>query len=61
MGIVERIKGLIGGDGRRDGDAPPERPAKGDEELDIEAVQRDAERDRAKAYERLTDVDGRSD
>ena len=60
MGIVERIKGLIGGDGRGDGEAP-ERPAKGDEELDIEAVQRDAERDRAKAYERLSDVDGRSD
>ena len=59
MGILDRIKGLFG---RESGAAEPEpRQPKGEEERDIEAVHRSLEQDRATAYERLTDVDGRSD
>ena len=58
MGIVERIKGLFGRDGA---EAEPElRQTKGEEELDIEAVHRSLEQDRATAHERIADVDGDS-
>jgi hypothetical protein len=59
MGIVERIKGLFGGG--QVGEVPEAGTTAGEEELDIEAVQRDLDQDRAQAYERLSDVDGRSD
>ena len=62
MGVVDRVKGIFrrGGADADDGmDADEVARRKGEEaERALEHVNADLERDRNKAYERLTDVDG---
>jgi hypothetical protein len=63
MGIVDRVKGLFGRGGNDaggpdDGDEDERRSKGEDAERAYERVNTDLERDRNKAYERLTDVDG---
>ncbi len=62
MGIVDRVKRLLGrGEADTDEGMDPDEVARRTRGEDAEAydrVDRDLERDRNKAYERLTDVDG---
>ena len=61
MGIVDKVKGLFGrsGDADEGVDADEAARRKAEEaERAYEHVNADLERDRNKAYERLTDVDG---
>ena len=61
MGIVDRVKRIFGRGGDADEGLDAEEAARReaeDSERAYEHVNADLERDRNKAYERLTDVDG---